>query len=244
MPAHHYYIDIPGKPRPLRVPSVTTVIKQLGWGGNDALVNWANRAGLDGMTCEEARLTACTVGTVVHAMIEADVRGHAELDISKLPADVVEQARNAFEAYAGWKRRYGVQPVAAELSLVSQLPVDSGHACYIGGTLDLAMVEDELAILDYKTGWLGEGAIVQICGYAHLLEHGQRCCCKRCLSLEPWVRPDGKVESFHLLGLGKEDGSFHHHRWPRESPAITAGFRSLWRARQQYDDQKVLKGAL
>jgi len=72
--ANRYYATDRKTGKKVRVPGVTTVIGQnIGWNKN-GLLYWANKAGLDGLTLDEARQEACGVGTRVHQLIEASLR--------------------------------------------------------------------------------------------------------------------------------------------------------------------------
>ena len=94
MPAERYLID--GK----RVPSVSSCKSMLGW-GQRGLMHWANTKGLDGLTLEDAyRGGPAEVGTMAHAMIEADLDSSANAHApaanppSAAPAEAAEHGGN------------------------------------------------------------------------------------------------------------------------------------------------------
>lgn len=150
-----------------RVPSVTTVLNVI---GKDYLVRWANRLGLQGINSEEFVAEAAGAGTVVHAAIEADLKGEA-MD----PALIAEfsdaertAGRVAWAAYRAWRGQHDLEPLLMEQSLVSE-------RMRVGGTVDLyARVDGRHAVIDFKTSArVNESHVVQLAAYRALLEeHG------------------------------------------------------------------------
>lgn len=114
-----------------------------------ALKFWAWNQGKKGVSLYER--TALDIGTCVHTMIELDIGKQAIDDIRfyaantlKDPADL-EKATAAFKAWIEWRSVHSVTPVAQEIPLVSE-------RYQYGGTPDLiAMVDDRLCLLDFKT---------------------------------------------------------------------------------------------
>src|SRR3990167_1111933 len=86
-----------------RVPSVTTILSRFKESGG--LLYWANQAGLDGKTLDEARAPAATAGTMAHDLVEASInkRTLPELQGS---ADIVAKAKAAFDSYLKWAEMY------------------------------------------------------------------------------------------------------------------------------------------
>lgn len=217
MKDRRYWLEVEG--RQVRVPGVTTILKQIGW-SSGGLMYWAWQQGYDGNTLEEAREKATSVGTVVHAMIEADVRGFPVPDITALNEEQQELARTSYSAWESWKSRTEFHVESAELKLVSETRK-------FGGTLDLALVQGRLGIMDFKTAnALYPDNLCQIAAYGQLY--------KECNGQD--------VQEYHLIRLSKEDGSFHHHCWPAR--AMEPAWEAFRHARQLYELEKRLKGQL
>jgi len=69
-------MGINGSAAPIKIPGTTTVIGRFKDSG--ALIYWANKEGLEGRPIrgpESASAQACDIGTLAHAMVEADIRG-------------------------------------------------------------------------------------------------------------------------------------------------------------------------
>lgn len=195
MPTQPYYIIDPQTGKKTRVPGVTTVLSQLGW-GQDGLLYWANTAGLDGLTLEEARKPACDVGTVTHACIEAQLTGQPMPDISQLDEHSRSAVGKTLSAWDAWTNLHKFQPLSSELSLVSD-------SLRYGGTLDAALTLGETSIVDWKTGKAVYGKdLCQVVAYGKLWEE---------------VHPDKPIKRYHILRLGKTDASFHHHSWDAQA---------------------------
>lgn len=178
-----------------RLPSVTTVLKQLGW-STDALMWWAWNEGKEGRHFREASKAAASVGTIAHAGVEADVKGEEfSLDMLGLDAEDHEMVSACLGAWGRWKERNRVEFIDAEVSLVSEK-----HQ--FGGTLDIAAVCDARSIIDIKTSkGVYPDMLCQIAAYGYL-----------------WFEnKEETIEEYHLLRLGKEDASFHHHSWPAKA---------------------------
>jgi len=175
-----------------RVPGVTTVIGgNLGW-NKQALMYWANQVGLDGKNHRDVSEKAANIGTLAHAMIEADLKGQ-EFDISKYDRDMVDKAETAYLAWLEWKGLVKFSLLESEKPLVSE-------RYQFGGTLDIAAIKMVTAIVDLKTS----NAVypdhqIQVAAYGQLWNENY---------------PDNPIGAYYILQLGKEDGSFHYHYWP------------------------------
>jgi hypothetical protein len=187
-----------------RVPSVTTVLGNLGW-NTDALKYWAWDLGMKGIDFREASDEACLVGKISHAWVEADIKGQP-FDLESLPLspEDKDRVRRSHDAWLEWRELTGLQMVGSEIELVSD------ELAY-GGTLDVAVVGKHRSLLDLKTG----GAIypdhlVQVAAYGHLWNE---------------AFPQQTIERYYLLRVGKEDGSFHFHSWP--SDALLPAWRTF-----------------
>lgn len=197
-----------------RVPSVTTVLNQ--WGANkQALMHWAWKQGDSGISLYEK--PEAETGTIAHMLIEADIKGSG-LDISQFPMERTKEAQKCFENFLEWKRVHKLTPIKTELSLISEV-------YQYGGTLDLvALVDDRLSIVDWKTGKdVYEDHIIQLQAYATLWHENF---------------PESILfGGFHVLRTGKEIASFAHH-WYGEFPGALEAFKHL---RALYDLGKKIK---
>ena len=196
------------------MPSVTTVIKQ--WGINtQPLIYWAWKQGEKGIPLYEKE--EANVGSLAHMMMDYDVKGK-KLDLSEFPINIVEQAQPAYENFKKWKAGHDLEPIATEVSLISEK-----HQ--YGGTLDwTGLIDKKLSILDLKTGKeVYEDHIIQLISYAQL-----------------WLEnfPEHPLDGgFHLIRTGKEIAMFAHN-WYGEFPGAWDVFLHL---RTLYDLHKEIK---
>lgn len=206
-----------------RVPSVTTILRQIGW-SQDALMWWAWNEGIEGRNYRETSGKAADVGTVVHAYIEADLKGEDfKLDnIQGLTPEQYDDCRTAIGAWHRWKEQTRLEPVSSEISLVSE-------ELQFGGTMDCVMIQDRLSILDLKTSKsLYPNVLPQIAAYGKVYEE----CEKK------------TIEEYYVLRLGKEDAGFHFHSWMGTSKPITYAWEVFKLCRRLYDAEKILKKAV
>lgn len=207
-------------PPPRRVPSVTTINNR--FQESEGLKQWAFQQGKAGKShlYEEAQ-DAAEVGTVVHAMVEEDVRKGdvaAVLENSGLTDEQVIKANSAFNAYRAWSRNFGVKIIAQEVPLVCE-------EYMYGGTPDaIGFVGNELCLLDWKTSnSIYTNHLVQLAAYRHLWEVNN---------------PDQPITGgFHLLRFAKEHGDFAHHYFPD----LAEGWEQFKLFRQAYEIDKSLK---
>jgi len=200
-----------------RVPGVTTVIgSNLGW-NKGALMYWAWNEGIEGRNYRDTSSRAADIGTIAHAMVEADLKG-LEFDRTKYDKILVDKAETAYIAWLQWKELVNFELLASEKLLVSE-------RYRFGGQIDIAVIKKVPAIVDIKTS----NAVyadhkIQIAAYGHLWnEH----------------HPDQTIRAFYLLQLGKEDGSFSYHYWP-SMPKSWQAFKKLL---ELHNLQKELKKA-
>lgn len=214
--AHQVYKNAAGK----RVPSVTTILRNLGW-NKDQLVAWANKEGLEGRKCYETASAAATVGTLAHLGIEADIKGEPyDVGALHLGDEDKERVRRCLQAWHDWRERNKVVMVGSEVALVSEL-------WQFGGCLDVATVWEKPGLLDLKTGG-GTYAdhLIQVRAYGELWNESH---------------PDQKIEEYHLLRVGKEDASWHHHCYPAE--ALSLAWEAFRHALALHRLEPVLKKA-
>lgn len=180
-----------------RLPSVTTILKNLGW-NRDALMYWSWNEGMEGRDYKESAKLAADVGTVSHGWIEADIK-REKFDISEfeeLNADQQIQVQNCHKAFEDWKGYTQLELIEAEISLISE---DQQFA----GTIDsVGTIRNQTCIVDLKTGTnIYEDHILQLAGYAILWRENRK----------------EKIDSIHILRVGKNDGSFTHRMIPIQS---------------------------
>lgn len=174
-----------------RVPSVTTILSRFKESGG--LLYWANQAGLEGKTLDEARAPAATAGTMAHDLVEAHINKRELPELQGDP-DTIAKARAAYCAYLKWAEMYKLTIRHTEVSLVS-----NAHA--FGGRLDaVGMNGDGLVLLDWKTSnAVYADYLLQLAGYKLLWEENY---------------PDHPLTGFHLCRFAKEEGDFSHHYFP------------------------------
>ncbi len=187
----HLYKDNSGK----RVPSVTTIISRFKESGG--LLYWANQAGLDGKTLDEARRPAADAGTMAHLLVEAHIHGKELPDLVGNP-EVIAKARAAFAAYLNWSKLTNLEIRHTEVALVS----DTHH---FGGCLDAIGVarslHNGLALCDWKSSnSIYPDYLYQLSAYAILWNENY---------------PETPITGgFHLCRFAKEEGDFAHHYFP------------------------------
>ena len=187
-----------------RVPGVTTVISgSLGY-NKQALMYWAWNEGIEGRNYRDTSQKAADIGTIAHAMIEANLK-NKEYDSSAIPKDMLDKAENAYLAWLEWKDLVSFKLLASELSLVSE-------QYKFGGCIDIAVIKKVPCIIDLKTSnSVYADHLIQISAYGNLYsEH----------------HPEAPIQGYYLLRLGKEDGGFSYHYWPT-LPEAWEAFKAL-----------------
>ena len=200
-----------------KVPGVTTVLGGLGWNKNQ-LMWWAWSQGKDGLDFRSTSQTAADIGTVAHAMVEADINKQ-DIDLSGYPSEIVAAARPAFAAWRAWAEGASCTIVATEAELVSK-----EHR--FGGCLDaVAFIGGKLQILDFKTSKaVYTDHICQIAAYRQLWNEN---------------RPSEQLEpGGYILRIGK-DGGFAAHYYTQE--ALDDGWMVFLHARELHDLRKRLE---
>ena len=205
-----------------RLPSMTTVIGML---DKPALLGWANKVGREGLTLEEARETALTIGKAAHTLIEAYCKGEEISDEARasIPDDMLEAADRCFNEFAEWARAVDLQPISVEEPLVSE-------ELRLGGTPDcIARVMGRVVLIDWKTSAsIWPEHLIQAAGYRVLWEENY---------------PETKIERIELLRLGKDAPSFDHHSRSLDHDAVVCGEELLRLLRPAYDLRYRLKKA-
>jgi hypothetical protein len=201
-----------------RVPGVTTITGR--FKAAEGLMFWAWQCGRDGKDYRNERDAAATAGSIAHGLIEAAIHNRQPTPVDA-PDSVLEGARQGYEGFAEWRAQTKVEIKATELPLVSE-------QYRFGGTLDaLGTINGAIALLDWKSSnHIYPEYLAQIGGYVLLAnEHGH-----------------GPVERVHLLRVGKDDGSFHHHVW--RGATLEQATKAFLVMRELYDWMAALKRAV
>lgn len=146
-----------------RVPSVSTVLGNLGW-GNEQLMRWAHGLGLQGLDYETERQHAADIGTCAHELIDAFLHKRTP-NADQFPDEVIEAARSPFRAFLAWNKEHRCEMLLTERQFVSS-------ALAYGGTPDAVVRMDrrEAVLLDFKTStWLYPKHIIQSVAYLDLI---------------------------------------------------------------------------
>lgn len=142
------------------VPGATTITGLL---NKPFLVTWANRLGLEGIDSSKYTDEAATVGTLAHALIQADLQDDT-IDRDLYSKQQMDLAENAVLSFFEWKKRHKIDVVFCEKQMVSD-------TMRYGGTVDCYCILDgKPTLLDFKTGKaIYEEYFVQLAAYAELL---------------------------------------------------------------------------
>lgn len=142
------------------VPGATTITGLL---NKPYLVKWANNLGLEGIDSSTYTDEAAKIGTLAHAMIQADLQDE-EIDAAQYSPIQISLAENAVLSFFEWKKRHDIQPIHCEV------PFTSDKMRY-GGTIDCyCLLDGKPTLLDFKTGKaIYEEYFVQLAAYAELL---------------------------------------------------------------------------
>ena len=165
--AHTIYKLADGK---TRVPGATTITGLL---NKPYLVKWANNLGLEGIDSSTYTDEAAKIGTLAHAMVQADLQKE-KLDMNQFSKTQIDLAENALISFYEWKNRHEIVPLQCETPMVSEKN-------RYGGTIDCYCLLDGVpTLLDFKTGKaIYEEYFVQLAAYRNLLEESglpvQRC---------------------------------------------------------------------
>ena len=127
------------------VPGVTTPLNLL---GKEALIHWAWQCGVDGVDYRKARDEKGSIGTLVHSMILADLKGMAIYlkDYPDYSNNQLDKAITCLVKYFDWKKGKNIEIIFCEQPLVSE-------EFRYGGTPDLAaIIEGTPTLVDFKSG--------------------------------------------------------------------------------------------
>lgn len=184
------------------VPGTTTIIgSNLGW-NKYILMNWIKKMMREGKDPDKIRDAAADVGTLAHALIEEYITETApHLDVVPVERDLfspahMKLATNAFEAFLDWAKVWKIDFVSGEV--LSEERLVSEWYQY-GGTIDfVAPMMGELTMIDFKSAnGLYLDHQIQLAAYKNLEEE-----------------VNSRALPTHLLQLGKDEPTFHHHPFP------------------------------
>ena len=143
-----------------RVPGATTITGLL---NKPQLVSWANRLGLEGIDSSKYTDEAAAVGTLAHALVQADLTGEP-VNLRLYSPQQVDLAENSVLSWFEWKKQHKIEVIFVEKQMVSD-------TMRYGGTLDCyCKLDGRPTLLDFKTGKaIYEEYFVQLAAYAELL---------------------------------------------------------------------------
>jgi len=103
-------------------------------------------------------------GTIAHDMIDDSIRSGEREDPEEIEN---EEVRNAYQAFIDWEKEHKIEYLASEIIVGSRKN-------WVAGTIDaVAMVDDRLEVLDWKTSnQLSEDVFLQTASYRMCLEEG------------------------------------------------------------------------
>jgi len=204
------------------VPGTTTIIGRFKDAG--ALIGWAYNQGKAGKPRFEK--PEADVGTYVHALIEAHLRGQPEPEPpANIPPENVKRARgNAFEAFLRWRDGAHIEIAPIEVPLVSEV-------YRYGGTPDANGCEhdDKLSMIDWKSAKdFYPDNLIQGAAYINLWNESH---------------PDSPITGFfHVLRFGKEGMDFAQHSFRIDHPKLAAAWELFKLYRRAYDLDRVVAG--
>jgi len=196
------------------VPGVTTILGIL---AKPALIHWAWDLGMKQQDYRKVRDQAGGIGTICHAMVEADIKGQ-RIDLSEYARADIDKAETAYLAWLEWRKQNVVEFVASELPLV--------HDTWgFGGTLDaIARHDGELWLIDIKTSKdVYDEMIAQVAAYQHLYQGN--------LAIP--------IHQVHIIRLDKEDGIPTDHLIPERK--LQAGWKVFLGCLEAYRGLKEMK---
>lgn len=180
-----------------RISGVTTFLGDLGW-STRPLMFWSWDCGVKGIDYKNMAKSAADSGTLCHYLCTDFYLRGFPIDKSYVAQFTDEQQTKAWqglESFKKWFENNKFTIYKAEMHLVSE-------KYQYGATPDCIVKEQngKLALVDLKTGkGPYESMLIQLEAYKQAWEENF---------------PDEPItEGYHLLRIGKEDASFHHHFW-------------------------------
>ncbi len=174
-----------------KVPGTTTICGA--YKDSGGLLHWAWEQGTKGLDYRQTRDKAGDIGTLVHAIIEAMLKG-------ELPPAVSEEAAKAVHAFLGWQRQNKIEIIEAEIQLVSE-------EYKYGGTLDaVGVIDEEYVLLDWKTSkGVYKNYLLQLAAYIQLWNENH---------------PGMEIVKACLVRFSKTDGVCEPYFFPAEDLSV------------------------
>ncbi len=142
-----------------RVPGASTIANMLSKG--DALLQWAYNLGLKGEDYKAVRDNAGASGTLAHDMILCHLKNE-KVDTSDYSKNQIDKAENSFLSYLEWEKGHKIEPILLETPLTSE-------RYWYGGTPDnIPRLDNEIVLMDYKSGGVYFESFIQGSGYWQL----------------------------------------------------------------------------
>lgn len=233
-----YYKTDKGK----RCASVTTVLSS--FKQSEGLVHWAWNLGMQGIDYRAERDTMADVGKMAHTMIDEYIRtGSTQLPLILDDGGVVgdtgktklQLALKAFDGFQSWLDYSRIRLIASEVGFVDDVAA-------FGGTVDaVGERAGEQVLLDWKSGKdIYPEVLAQTGAYSHLWETGRYLPTEETPELDVERR---SIQGLHVIRVGREYGSFHHHFIPYEGLVLgkTAFFTCLQLYRLRKELEKLTK---
>lgn len=163
-----------------RVVGTTTVTGIL---AKPALVPWANKLGLQGISVSKYVDNLAGAGTLAHKIIEDYIKKE-ETDFSDFTPNQRSMAENAVIKFFNWEKENKFEPIKSELMLVSE-------QFRFGGQIDIyANLNGKPTLIDLKTSKACYPEhFTQVAAYRQLL-----------------VENGHKVEDVRILRIGRDEG--------------------------------------
>lgn len=178
-----------------RVPSVTTI---LGVINKPALLNWANRIGLNGIEMKNYVDDKADIGTLAHAICEFSLVG-TPIEWGKYTKEQILQACKCAKKFFEWKSYQNeFIPIASELELISE-------KYQYGGCCDLvAILNGRLTLVDFKTcSGVWDEAKFQTSAYKQLINENFEKLLE--VAINPIPKKFKKIQDVVILRIGRDE---------------------------------------
>lgn len=182
-----------------KVVGVTTVLGRFKESGG--LLQWAFARGKAGAnSLYEERDQAGDIGSLIHAMIEADIH---EQPHPEIPEEYAPKVFSGYGAYREWYLSSRMEVLVTEKPYVSEL-------YRYGGTIDAVAKDGQgrLCLMDWKSSAaVYTDYALQLAAYRQLWNENN---------------PDHQITDggYHLARFSKEHGDFEHRHWPDLAEAL------------------------
>ncbi len=183
------------------VRSVTEVItKNLGW-GKEELMSWVKKMSFSGIDYKEVFNKAGNIGTITHELVNCYLRHKPIPMFVDYKKEDIEKAKGNFLLYLDWEKKHKINLIGNEIPLVSE-------RYRYGGTLDkIAIVDSELAIVDFKTSnTIWPEMLIQLSAYGNLWEENNNEKVKKFIILHL----NGTCKPYYFKSLETEFDVFYH----------------------------------